>query len=535
MSDFLKQFEKGNYHNSSEQGVPAPKTSSETEQYIPIKRPAISTASDTNPKELIESFIERDSSVDRVTAPMGHTTAPAARETAPAARATTSTARATASGERTPSSMERTSTPDKRPTAPARQQAAIRGPAHETVIDRSYHSNKRLRIIVFALVALAVCTSGIFIFYLMNQVAVKPLVGVDLNEARSWALKNRIELNTTYEFSVEVNKDVVIKQSPEAGSKIQKGSVIDITVSKGPDPDEILRLPDFTTLSMTEARDWSNKNKATNVNIIQEYNSTVEAGRFIRKEFRSDWVTETNYARKDIMVLYYSRGPEPVVKDVTVPDFRGKFKADVDLWANANNIKVTFEEQASESVPQNGVISQSIGAGVKISKGDAITIVLSLGAGVTVPNFNRINMNTAAGAVPGLTVTVNTRYHASVPYGSVIYQSEPAGTVLYGANPAVTVIYSEGRPFIDDLIGRSERDLPQYFYSFQTKGADITYAVTYVDSHHPKGTVVYASRNSEFIEMKTTVWLEVSLGNLPPPVDPPSPPVTPDPPDPIDP
>ena len=525
MSDFLKQFEKGNYNNSSVSGEPALRAAAEAEPLTPSEH-TVETAP-MRPLAVMTPTERALAAVERAANPASSLSAER-----------TATAERTAAAERTASQApvtpvtrsERNTTPTTIPATPAtrRHQAAIQGPSHETVIDHSYHRNRRLKIIVFALIALAVCSSGIFIFYLMNQISVKALVGVDLNEARNWALKNRIEFNITYEFSVENGKDVVISQSPEAGSKLQKGSVMDISVSKGPDPDEILRLPDFATLSISEAREWISKNKANNTNVIQEYNATVEAGRFIRMEFRDNWVSESNYSRKDILVLYYSRGAEPILKDVTVPDLRGRTKGEVDAWAATNNIKVTYEEEASESVPRSAVISQSIAAGTRISKGDAITVVLSLGAGVKVPNFNRINMYEAVSAVPGLLVTVTTKYHATVPYGSVIYQSEAAGTVLYENNPKVTVIYSEGRPFIDNLIGRSEKDLPQYFYAFQSKGADITYAVTYVDSYKPKGTVVYASKNSEFVDMRTTVWIEISLGNLLPPVDPPE---TPNPPD----
>jgi hypothetical protein len=62
------------------------------------------------------------------------------------------------------------------------------------------------------------------------------------------------------------------------------------------------------------------------------------------------------------------------------------------------------------------------------------------------------------------------------------------------------------------LTGTSEKDLPAYFYDFYLKGADITYSVTYVDSGAPKGTVVRASKNSEYVGMSLVVSIEISRG-----------------------
>jgi len=399
-----------------------------------------------------------------------------------------------------------------------RHQAAIQGPAHETVIDKSFHRNKIIKTLIIALTVVAVCVAGVLLFRVMNQIEIKALVGGSLNEAKNWALKNRVDFNITEEFNLENDKDIVITQNPEQGIKIQKGSVMNITVSKGPDPDEILKLPDFTNINTAGLREWISKNKAFNINVIQEYSETAEAGAFIKTEFRDDLINESNYTRKDIMAVYMSRGIEPQYKNITVPDFKEKTKMDVETWAAANNIAVTYEEKGSDSVPKGSVISQSITPGEKLAANDEIEIVVSKGAGVTVPNFSNILRDNAE--VSGLTVIVQSKYSVSVPYGRLISQSVKAGTVFYGENNSVTATYSEGRPYIDDLVGRPEKDLPVYFYEFEKKGAKITYSVTYVDSIEPKGNVVSASIKSEFVGMSLNVKIEISRGNLkPPPID----------------
>ena len=100
-------------------------------------------------------------------------------------------------------------------------------------------------------------------------------------------------------------------------------------------------------------------------------------------------------------------------------------------------------------------------------------------------------------------------------FRSLVSQSIAAGEVLFGEDYKVEVIYSEGRPFIGQLAGRMENELPAYFFAFNTKGASITYSVTYIDSAMEKGTVVSASRFNEYLWLASGVQVFVSKGNLP--------------------
>ena len=145
----------------------------------------------------------------------------------------------------------------------------------------------------------------------------------------------------------------------------------------------------------------------------------------------------------------------------------------------------------------------------------AITLTISIGKGIEVPDFSQTNSLDAAAFVPGLTVTVKTRYNSDVPYGRLVSQSVAAGEVMYGEDKKVEVVYSEGRPFIGQLAGRMENELPAYFFAFNAKGASISYSVAYVDSAMEKGMVVSASRFNEYLWLTSGVQVFVSKGNLP--------------------
>lgn len=395
--------------------------------------------------------------------------------------------------------------------------AAITGPEHVVEKDTGYHKRKLIRYGVIAFAVLAVCLSAFLIFRFVNQVEVKNFVGTSLSDAKTWGLANSVTLETETVYNLEYDENIIVEQDKEADSKIQKGSVLKLKVSKGPDPEEQIEIPDFKTMNTAEVREWKQEIKALNVSINEEYSETVDEGAFIRMEFTSSSVTAETYTRQDGLLVYMSKGAEVFEKNITVPDFADKTKAEVEVWVKENGIEATYEEAASDTILAGNVISQSAAAGEKVAKNDEMTFTISLGKSVTVPNFNNLTMD-AAEALTNLAVTVQRRYSTSVSYGKVISQSEAAGTELVGDSPSVTVQYSIGKPYIDNLIGTSEKDLPEYFYGFSSQGANITYSVTYIDSSEPKGNIVKMSKYAEYVGLETNVNIYVSKGNLAAPV-----------------
>lgn len=397
----------------------------------------------------------------------------------------------------------------------------IFAPQHDTEIDTGYQKRKNTRTFVIIASVIVVLLLSFLLFRLANQVTVKNFVGAPITEAKTWGLTNKVTIDVESVYSIEQDQEMVITQSKEPNSKIQKGSVLLLQVSKGADPDEALELPDFSKMTTADVTSWKETNKAVNANINQEYSETVPAGNFIRMEFNSLAVNKSNYTRKDGLLIYMSKGPEVFEKNIEVPDFAGKPKAEVATWASSNKIEVTYTEEPSDKEPAGTVISQSIPAKTKIAAKTEMTFVLSQGKAVVVPNFNNLTREEAA-SYPGLVVTVKSSYSGSVKYGKVISQSVAAGKELVGENLTVTVVYSEGKPYLDNLLSMQEKDLQAYFYDFSVKGAKITYSVTYVDSSAPKGSVVWASRYNEFLPMSASIDVHISKGNLEPPAEQPS-------------
>ncbi|MGG5315284.1 PASTA domain-containing protein [Enterococcus sp. AZ072] len=428
-----------------------------------------------------------------------------------------------------PSSEESKPTSPKQPSEPVKEepeQSALseepkiesrRQKTEITEIDDTYQAKqkkKKRRIIFGVIVAVILCMIA---YYRVSHVKMPNFADKPLSEARVWATENKMQVNTKQEFSLKKEANTVLSQSQKAGSQVKKGGKLQLTTSKGPDPEQQLKLPDFSTLSKQQAENWIKENQATNISLIEEYSDTAEKGKYLNFEIANPEVTNKNYRRKDAAKVFYSKGKETYKKNISVPDFIRKSRGEVETWAKTNEINVTYEEATSNDVPADSIVSQNLSKDEKIAKKDAMTVVVSLGKGFTIPNFADYSLEDAANAVEGVQVQAKGIYTNNLPYGQLVSQSVAAGTVLNAKSDLrVQVLYSLGQPYLKDLRGTTvEGDLQKYFYNeFQSKGANINYVIRHVDSDQPKGTVVGMSTRNVYLPLDYTVSLDISLGNL---------------------
>ncbi|UUI04559.1 PASTA domain-containing protein [Oceanobacillus jeddahense] len=335
----------------------------------------------------------------------------------------------------------------------------------EVEIDLDYRRKKKRRMWLLISGAVLACILIFFIYYMLVHVKVENFVDQPVTDVRAWAEENNVEIELEQEYSMEHDTNHVISQSVPEGDKIKKGKTLQLTSSLGADPEEVIPLVDFSEMSQEEAQIWIEENKAENLQIVTEYSDDIEAGSFIEFTIKDSNIDESEYKRKDSAAVYYSRGEEVFEKNITIPDFTGVSKEEVEKWAETNEIEMTYEEADSDSVEEGNIISQSETADEKIAKRDEMEVVVSAGKAVVVPNFGELNAEEAAMNYPDLHVTVKHAFHADVAYGKLISQSVEADTKLTNKDEKnVTVTYSQGRPYLHDFRGQTEGDLPRLFY-----------------------------------------------------------------------
>lgn len=296
---------------------------------------------------------------------------------------------------------------------------------------------KQVPVIAWILLAIAVAgiSFAIYWFKFAPHITLPDFRGKNISEVSTWAKQNKMESSAiaTSEpvYSMEYEKGVVVEQSVAGGKKVKKDTPITFTVSNGPDPDEkIAFLTDIKSMTSGEIQSWISENKLLKAKVVTQYSDTVESGNVISYEVKNG--SEEEFTRGTTLNVICSKGPAPAGQ-VTVDNFVGKMYADVESWANTKKVKLNKTEAFSDQVDKDKVISMDKKQGETLKEGDTLSVVVSKGKGVKIPNLvgytkEQLEAWTADGD-NAVSLVKKTVYNAA-PEGSVIEQSLKAGSVV---------------------------------------------------------------------------------------------------------
>lgn len=393
--------------------------------------------------------------------------------------------------------------------------------AEEVHIDPSYRKNQRNKIVIGIVSVIALLAIAFGAFYLVNQVEVPDYVNKPLSELKSWASRNNITLETEYQYSLDVFKDYIVEVNPASNSKVQKGSIMQVIVSNGADPDEQIPVPDFTGSTYSEIQNWLNTNKINNLRITYENNEDIPVNQFVKIVFNDKTINSDTYTRKDYGLIYISNGPVVYEKNIEVPDWTttNANVSVVEAWGLEKDVKIVVKLVNSTTVPLNGVINQSVTPKTMISKKSTITVSVSLGQVVTVPDFSKISKEEAQTVVlNNATVRYVEMYQPKTGalYGAYIWQDVKAGTKIDQSSATklvVTVYYSLGQPYLSSMVGSSESGIPIKIYDLNLDSANFTYEIKYVDSSEIRGSIVSMTPSNQFVDPGQHIIFEISNGS----------------------
>ena len=376
--------------------------------------------------------------------------------------------------------------------------------------DRS-HKGLVIGIIVTCLVLIL----GIFIFLKLNKkIIMKNFIGEPKEKLNIWLKENGISTNNviiTYEYDTEYEENVIIDQSVEEGTKIKKNKVLNFTLSKGADPDELIKFPKIKEMTYDEIKTWINDNKLFNVKVSQEYNDTVLKDEVISYKLKN--IEEDEFTRSSNLTIVVSKGTKPK-NEITMEEFVGKSSESLLSWTSMHKIEVNTNLVFS-SKEVGTVVYQSVPAGSKINEGDAISVSVSKGEGVTVPYLIGKKKSYADNyaSANDLMITYNEIY-SNYDKNVIIDQSIASGAQI-GKGETLVVTVSLGKPYLNNYVGENINELYAWIEEVDSHGANISIQVG--DKKYYSETIkkdnLLTQNKMGYLELDDTINVTLSLGS----------------------
>ena len=364
---------------------------------------------------------------------------------------------------------------------------------------------------VVALAAIVI----VLLFFFNRGVEVIDLTGWTENDARLWANENGLMLQIEQEYSDDFEAGKIISQSVPKGSKVKKGEFIKVVVSLGHDLSVTLPLPDFMSMTKEEIEAWAEENYMARVRITAEYSDEVPVGHVIRYEINDETVID-EVSRNTPIYIVVSKGPEDEsALEVVVPNFKEMGIGECYIFANENGLVLQVEEEYDDFVPAGAIISQSIKPEEKVKKGTEITLVVSKGKMITVPDFAGYSKEkaTAVAGELGIPITIKERY-SSAPPNTFISQSIKAGTE-YKQGDIVELTYSiDNKIVLPSFVEQTRDAIEVWAKELNDQGANIKIKVTNTKSNSPKDTILHQDKANTVIGIKETINITVSQGKV---------------------
>lgn len=267
-----------------------------------------------------------------------------------------------------------------------------------------------------------------------GTVAVPSVVGMTEEEASATVAAAGLTIGqVTTENSEEYELGTIMRQEPPAGTRVKKGTAIDIVVSAGVAMVEVPNVVSMTEADAIAAIEGAQLEVA--LPIGREYSKDVPEGQVISSEPAAG----AQVPKGSKVAIVVSKGTQLV----KVPDVTGKPKADAQRILEQAGFKVKVVEAYSDAVAKGMVVSQDPSPGVSLDAGGTVTITVSKGPEqVTVPDVTDMTEEDAIATLEALGLLVDAEYVVSPDVGIVLNQDPLPGTKV---NKGSTVRLTVGR------------------------------------------------------------------------------------------
>lgn len=203
-----------------------------------------------------------------------------------------------------------------------------------------------------------------------EQVQMISVVGKNADDVKIELLELGLTPEIEYEESTEYEEGLIIRASVSAGTMVEQGTNVVLTVSAG---SQGIQVPDVVGMSEAEAV-ASLANKGFVVEKAQDYDDFIQAGNVIKSSPKGGETAPSGAA----VTIYISQGK--AVNKVQVPDLTNRSQMDaMAVLVEAGLQLGAVTQQNHESIEEGLVCNQSYSIGTYVDEGTVVDVTVSLG------------------------------------------------------------------------------------------------------------------------------------------------------------
>lgn len=248
----------------------------------------------------------------------------------------------------------------------------------------------------------------------LKPIKLKDLKNESLLHAEVYLGRNGILYELKYDFSNIIKKGNVITSSVKEGTTVKPDEKITLTISKGKE----IKVPNLKNKTMSYITKWMVENNIQ-INYKDRYDNNIKSGRVIKSNYKEGDIIEEGTT----VDIIFSKGPLVMKKFDNINDFKS--------WADTNGIKYEIKEEFNEEIEKDKIIKTSIEEGKNINLEETITVYVSKGIAVKVPNFIGKSKSEVQKECDSLGINCSfTESYSTKTKGTVIAQNINAGTEI---------------------------------------------------------------------------------------------------------
>lgn len=276
------------------------------------------------------------------------------------------------------------------------------------------------------------------------------IMAMTIEQVEKWAADNYLaKFRLTTEYSDTVPSGKVIRfeiNDSTVLNKIRRDTPLYVTVSKGPEQEIVVTLPNFKEKSLTECYLFCNENGLELI-VNEIHDEFAPYGAIMSQSIKAG----QSVPKGTTITLNVSQG-----KLIEVPSFSGMTRERAGATAGELGIMVSFKETYSGTAAGR-FISQSVKAGTIYERGTVVELSYSIGNKIVIPSFvgsTRDSLDTWAYTYnqQGANIKVTATYTQNTAATGTILTQTPKNTSS-GVSVTIKILVSTGFDvFIPDFV-----------------------------------------------------------------------------------